>query len=57
MNKLKEQYKLTVNYVKCPSEEELEYRTDKIISILVGNAIGIEREKLKKKGQKKPEMT
>ena len=57
MNKLKEEYKVTVNYVECPSKEELEFRIDKIISILVGNAVRLEREKLKKKGQKKAELT
>ena len=52
MNTLKEQYKVTVNYVECPSKEEIEFRTDRIISILAETAVRLERETLEKKAAK-----
>ena len=52
MNKVKKEYTLKIRFVNCPSREDMEYRTEKIISILVENAIRVEQEKLKNKAQK-----
>jgi len=52
MNTSKEQYKVIVNYVDCPSKEEVEFRTDRVISILAETAVRLERETLGKKAAK-----
>lgn len=49
MSKSNGKYEVEVNFVKCKTEEERIQREDKIISILIDNAIKIERARIKRK--------
>jgi hypothetical protein len=47
MSKSNGKYKVELNFVECSTEEERIDREDRIISILIDNAIKIERKKKK----------
>jgi hypothetical protein len=53
MSKSNGKYKVELNFVECPTEEERIDREDRIITILIDNAIKIERKKTRKTKKKK----